>query len=79
MKKTSKRLVLRKDTVRMLSGAHLVKAAGASADSIAYTVCLVGFCEPTGAYDCTLVAGGGGGGGGGIGSGLTNDKCVRTD
>ena len=89
MKKIDKRkLALRTDTIRNLNGGELRKAAGG--DSIYETVCLAGYCAPTGDFACAGTAlcpgtygcdggSGGGGFGGSGGSGLTNYKCVRTD
>ncbi len=81
MKKiTTKKLALRADTIRNLNGGQLRKAAGG--DSIYQTVCLAGYCAPTGDFDCAgtaLCAGGGDGGVGGGGNLLTNYTCVRTD
>ena len=80
-----KKLAFRAETIRLLDRDALRRVAGGGDDSIYMTVCLVGACRPTGEFDCAGSAlcpdggGGGSGSGGSIGSGITNEKCVRTD
>lgn len=80
-----KKLAFRAETIRLLDGNTLRRVAGGGDDSIYATVCLVGACAPTGDFDCAGSAlcpdggSGSGGSGGSIGSGITNEKCIRTD